>query len=345
MIKKDSVKGYASSINAEATSSNMQWTRFSNQKGGHGFTAEDWNKLLEKICGNKVELVGANNAKNGPDLLINGIGHQLKYHKSAWETLESCFDETGIFRYQGQKITVPSDQYDKVVELMQQKIAAGKVPGVNNPSAAGDIIRKGRISYHTALRSVKAGTPESIAFDVLSQAKGAGIMSSIIFAVETIYFMKKGASAKEATKQAAKDAGNVGGKMLVAGVLSQQLLRTQGGRNIAAAITHGLRKIGVRNVGTKLVRSNVVASSVFFVVDTVPDAVRACRGKISWGEFGKNRAVSAVGIAGGSGGYIAGTAIGTAICPGVGTAIGGFIGGIAAGLASSAGVQKLMNLF
>lgn len=345
MNKKNSVKGYASSLNAEATSNNMQWTRFSNQKGGHGFTAEDWNKLLEKICGNKVELVGANNAKNGPDLLINGVGHQLKYHKSAWETLESCFDETGVFRYQGQKVTVPSDQYDKVLELMQQKIASGKVPGVSDPSAAKQIVCKGRVSYQTALRSVKAGTPESIAFDVLSQAKGAGIMSSIIFAVEAIHLMWNGASAKEATKQAAKDAGEMGGKMLVAGVLSQQLLRTQCGRDIVATVTRQLRRMGLSNVGTKLVRSNVVASGVFFAVDTVPDAIRACRGKISWGEFGKNRAVSAAGIAGGSGGYIAGAAIGTAICPGVGTAIGGFIGGIAAGMASSASVQKIFDCF
>lgn len=345
MNKKNSVKGYASSLNAEATSNNMQWTRLSNKNGGHGFTAEDWNKLLEKICGNKVKLVGSDNAKNGPDLLINGVGHQLKYHKSAWETLEACFDETGLFRYQGQKITVPRDQYDKVLELMQKKIAAGKVPGVNNPSAAGDIIRKGRVSYRTALHSVKAGTPESIAFDVLSQAKGAGIMSSIIFAVETIHLMRNGVSAKEAAKQAAKNAGKMGGKMLAAGALSQQLLRTQRGRNMTNAITRQLQRIRLDNVGTKLFSSNVVASGVFFVVDTIPDTVRACQGKMSWGEFGKNRAVSAAGIAGGSGGYIVGAAIGTAICPGIGTAIGGFVGGLAAGWGSSVGAQTIFNCF
>lgn len=363
--------GYAASISANATSDNMQWTKYHSPKGGHGFAAEDGNALWERILGHKVEVVGMDNAKNGADLLIDGTPVQLKYHKDAYSTTEACFDAEGLFRYDGKVIMVPKDQYEEVVARLRRKIAEGKVAGVMDPDAAEQMVRKGRLTRRQVQNLKRCGTKESLAFDVLTQAQVAGIVGGVSAFWTFVNAKRNGAGGKQAAVAAGKEFGKAGGKTLACGVATQQFLRTTAGRKSAVAATLAVRKgvnavcksgvgkkvvekvaqgvggkvvkgAAARTVATRAIRGNVITSSIVFAIDSVPDTYRLCTGKMSAKEFGKSRATGAAGVAGGSIGYLAGMAIGTAILPGIGTTIGGFVGGILGGIGGTAGARELI---
>lgn len=372
--KQTVTNSYCASASAEATSKNMQWEKLNNKRGAHGFAAEDGNTMIFRWRGHKVSIVGKDNAKNGADLRIDGVEYQLKYYESARESVNSSFGKDGFYRYNGKKLMVPSDQYDEAVQVMRQKIAEGKVPGVTDPDAAKSIVSKGKLTFAESKNLCKAFTKESLAFDAMAQLSVAAFIGGMS-AINSFWQAKRrGVSTDAALKEAGFDFLAAGVKVVAVGVIAQQFLRTAFGRNIAAALTHALRAgmqssaqtsagrwfinnvakgmtkmnltgAAARNVVTKAARGNIITSAVVFVADSVPDTYRLCTGKMSLGEFGKSRTVGAAGVAGGSAGYFAGMAIGTAICPGIGTVIGGFVGGISAGMASSAGVQKLINLF
>lgn len=370
--KKIIIDGYAASQSAQTTSTNMQWTKYHSPKGGHGFAAEDANSLYERICGHKVELIGVDNAKNGADLLVDGVPVQLKYCKDAYSTIESCFDTEGTFRYSGKDIMVPKDQYEEVIARLRQKILDGKVPGVSDPNAAEHMIRRGNITYAQAANIKKFGTKESLVFDALTQAQVAGFIGGISAIGSFFAAILNGKSIKNASIEATKDFGKAGGKVLVNGVATQQFLRTEIGRKAATITTFAVRKLinttcgsgvgrkvieifaqgvgnkvvkgaATRTVATRAIRGNIITSTIVFTVDSVPDAFNLCRGKMSWKDFGKSRAKGAAGVAGGSVGYMAGMAAGTAICPGIGTAVGGFVGGILGGIGGSTSAQKALN--
>lgn len=369
-----SVNGYVASISSEATEESMQWTKYHSQCGGHGFAAEDGNALWERLNGHKVELVGIDNAKNGADLLIDGVPVQLKYCKDAYSTIEACFGPDGSFRYSGKEIMVPKDQYEEVIARMRTKITKGKVPGVTNPNAANNMIRKGNLTHEQSLRLRKFGTKESLAFDVMTQAQIAGMVGGLSAFIAFIRAKRNGFCYKKATAIAGKDFGEIGTKVLASGVATQQFLRSEVGRKAATLTTHVVRKgintlcdtdVGckviekvaqgisgkvvngavARTVATKAIRGNIISSTIVFAVDSVPDTYRLCIGKMSAKEFGKSRATGVAGVASGSVGYVVGMALGTAMLPGVGTAIGGFVGGILGGMCGSVGVKKVTNSF
>lgn len=368
------VRGYAASASANATSDNMQWTKYHSPSGGHGIAAEDANAMFERACGHKVKIVGMDNAKNGADLIIDGHAVQVKCYRNGYSTLESCFDGNGQFRYSGQEVMVPKDQYAEVVSRMRQKIADGKVPGVTDPAQAEKIIRRGNITYKQAQKIRKPGTAESLAFDVCTQAKVAGFVGGLSAAYAFFSAKRQGAATGKACKEAGKEFAATGTKVLAGGVATQQILRTEVGRNAAAAATKvvkegveavcqtevgkavvnkiaqgvGGKMLGgaaARSVATKAIRGNVITSTVMFAVDSIPDTYNLATGKMSGKDYAKSRAAGAGGVAGGSAGYFAGMAIGTVICPGIGTAIGGFVGGVAGGIGGSAAVKKLTSLF
>ena len=367
-----SVFGYASAISAEATEKSMQWTKYHSKCGGHGFAAEDGNALWERLNGHNVELVGIDNAKNGADLLIDGVPVQLKYCKDAYSTLEACFDSEGLFRYGGQEIMVPKDQYEEALAHMRAKISEGKVPGVTDPDAANSIIRKGNLTYDQSQNLKKFCTKESLAFDVMTQAQVAGMVGGFSALIAFINAKRNGFDYKNATIIAGKEFGKTGAKTLANGVATQQFLRSEVGRKAATITTHAVRKginvvcdtevgckiiekvaqgvggkvvngAAARTIATKAIRGNIITSTIVFAVDSVPDTYRLCVGKMSAKDFGKSRVTDAAGVAGGSIGYMAGMAIGTAVFPGVGTAIGGFVGGILGGIGGGSGAKKVLS--
>ena len=367
---RSGVDAAAASLSTKATES-TQWRKYRNPKSSHGYAAEDANALYDRLHGRKVVKTGESNAPDGPDRIVDGVRIQTKFCKDAASTIHTSFNKhTGMYRYNGQVLEVPKDQYEEAVKLMAQKIREGKVEGVTDPAQASKMVKASPYTYKQSVRIAKAGNIDSIKFDVMNQA-GASLKSGAISTVTSFVDAKmRGESTATALKSSAKQGACTAGKAMVTGVATQQILRTGAGRTVSAAAQKGIGKaidatmktqagrkviektasaIGgkaVTGAAAKQVLSragstNVVTAAVSFVVSAVPDTVRLCTHKISGKEYAIRTASNGAGLAGGTGGAWVGSAIGTAICPGIGTAVGGFIGSMAGGIGGSTLVSKL----
>lgn len=194
------------------------------------------------------------------------------------------------------------------------------------------------------------------------------------FALGYANALRNGKSHAEALECASTQMVKSGATSLAVGVGTQQLLRTSVGRSIASTATHSARTIldatcktqvgqqvvertasalvgkevvgqTAKNVLAKGMRTNMVTGGIMMAVQTVPDAVKLCNGKMSAGEFVENTTSNAAGIGGGYAGGTFGAAIGTALFPGVGTVVGGMVGGIVGGIAGSSVVRGIFSLF
>ena len=367
---KSGVDAASASISTKATES-TQWRNYRNPKTGHGYAAEDANALYDRLHGRKVFKTGATNESDGPDRIVDGVRIQTKFCKDAASTIHTSFNKhTGMYRYNGQVLEVPKDQYEEAVKLMAQKIREGKVEGVTDPAQASKMVKASPYTYKQSVRIAKAGNIDSIKFDVMNQA-GASLKSGAISTVTSFVDAKmRGESTATALKSSAKQGACTAGKTMVTGVATQQILRTEVGRTVSAAAQKGIGKaidatmttqagrkviektasaIGgkaVSGAAAKQVLSragstNVITAAVSFVVSAVPDTVRLCRNKISGKEYAIRTASNGAGLAGGTGGAWVGSAIGTAICPGIGTAVGGFVGSMVGGIGGSNLVSRL----
>lgn len=367
---RSGVDAASASLSTKATES-TQWRKYRNPKSSHGYAAEDANALYDRLHGHKVVKTGESNDPDGPDRIVDGGRIQTKFCKDAASTIHTSFNKhTGMYRYNGQVLEVPKDQYEEAVKLMAQKISEGKVEGVTDPAQASKMVKASPYTYKQSVRITKAGNLDSIKFDVMNQA-GASLKSGAISTVTSFVDAKmRGESTVTALKSSAKQGACTAGKTMVTGVATQQILRTGAGRTVSAAAQKGIGKaidatmktqagrkviektasaIGgkaVSGAAAKQVLSragstNVVTAAVSFVVSAVPDTVRLCTRKISGKEYAIRTASNGAGLAGGTGGAWAGAAIGTAICPGIGTAVGGFIGSMVGGIGGSTLVSKL----
>ena len=368
---RSGVDAASASLSTKATES-TQWRKYRNPKSSHGYAAEDANALYDRLHGRKVVKTGESNAPDGPDRIVDGVRIQTKFCKDAASTIHTSFNKhTGMYRYNGQVLEVPKDQYEEAVKLMAQKISEGKVEGVTDPAQASKMVKASPYTYKQSVRIAKAGNIDSIKFDVMNQA-GASLKSGAISTVTSFVDAKmRGESTVTALKSSAKQGACTAGKTMVTGVATQQILRTGAGRTVSAAAQKGIGKaidatmktqagrkviektasaIGgkaVSGAAAKQVLSRagstnvVTAAAVSFVVSAVPDTVRLCRNKISGKEYAIRTASNGAGLAGGTGGAWVGSAIGTAICPGIGTAVGGFIGSMVGGIGGSSLVSRL----
>lgn len=366
------VNGASAASSAQSTNSYMQYTQYRNRQA-HGWAAEDANAMADRLAGKRVEQVGRDNSCNGADRIVNGVQIQTKYCATAQDSVNAAFQDSH-YRYSGMKLEVPKDQYDEAVKLMADKIRSGQVPGVADPAAARDMVVKGNCTYNEARNIAKAGNIDSIKFDVKTQAVTCGLTCGMSFLLTYVNSVRDGKTHKEALKEASSQAAKSGATAMVVGVGTQQLLRTAVGRSMAASATHASRTVvnaacktqlgqqvvektasalvgkqivgqAAKNVLTKGMRTNMVTGGVMLAAQTIPDAVKVCRGKMSCGQFCENTASNAAGLGGGYAGATAGAAIGTAIFPGVGTVIGGIIGGIGGGVAGSSAMRGLCSLF
>ncbi len=346
-------------------------------KGGHGFAAEDANALGDKMRLRSVEATGITNGANGSDRIVDGIAIQTKYFRTPYATINAAFDDkTGLYRYQGQMLEVPSDQYDECVRLFQQKIAQGKVPGVTDPNEAKNIVRKGYITYKQARNIAQAGNVDSLLFDVRTQSITSTYMFGISFAVDFAWRIWNGDKPEEAVQGAIHSGVSVGSRTLISGVISAQALRTRMAAAGAVVVRNGVRTVASTDLGrsavhhiasaslgkpvygaaatnhvAKLLRTNAITSVVSLAVLTAPDVYHAAiRRDRSWSQVAKNMAVNGAGIVAGTGGWFAGAAAGAAIgsvVPGIGTAIGGIVGGVCGGIvggvAGSTGAKMALD--
>lgn len=147
-----------------------------NNPAGHGELAEEANSIIDRLQGHQAEILGRDNAKNGPDRSVDGVLIQTKYYKTARGSLEACFDPSSHqYRYLAEdrtpmQLEVPKDQYEQVLRGFEKKISQGKVPGVSDPRDAEKIVRKGKLTYDQAVNLAKPGTADSLKYDAATGA-------------------------------------------------------------------------------------------------------------------------------------------------------------------------------
>lgn len=347
-------------------------------KGGTGFAAEDANALNDVLHGRDVECVGRSCTLNGADRVVDGVQIQTKYFDSATRTVNAAFDKDGNYRYSGQRLEVPADQYDACLERMRVKIRAGKVPGVTDPNDAEKIVHKGSVTYRQARNIARAGTVDGLKYDAKTHAVGATMACGLSFLIHFSHLKWNGVHTRQALLEATLSGLGTGTLAFSAGIATSQVLRTRAaaiGTVLARDVVKKLHSTGLGktviekiaavslkraayggaaiNHVSKLLRSNVVTSVVVTTVMTAPDLYRATFAKnISWSQFSKNLAVNGVGIAAGAGGWMAGAAAGAAagsVVPIVGTVAGGVLGGLigslGGGTLASFGTKKVLDRF
>lgn len=368
------------SINAEGAMFNAAYGA-DQSKTGHGIYAEEAGAILDIIAGENSTVVGRDNAKNGPDKIVNASPVQCKYCKTAYSSVNACFkaDASGLksFRYfdlngNPMKIEVPSDQYTQAIEYMKKNISNGQVPGVTDPDAAYDIIRKGKLSYNQALNLAKAGTIESIAYDAGSGAitclSALGISSVVTFA--QVYWNTK--DYKKAARYALMAGLQVYGLSLAGGIIASQLSRTGAANVVKPVFANVAKQLDPKTVQeiinsfralagkkaiygaaaqksfAKFLGSNAITEGVLFLVFSIPDIYKVCSGKISGAQYVKNM-LSLVGSFAGSiaasvgAGALIGQKVGEGVNEKVGSAIG-LAAGAAGGLLVGTGVKVVGNL-
>lgn len=344
----------------ETIAHNDKLLRF-NGRQGHGYAAEQGNNLYDTINGRNAEILGDDNAKNGPDRIVDGQLIQTKYCQNANASVNSGF-KNGKYRYldsngNPMQLEVPSDQYDEAIRIMEEKIRKGQVPGCKNPKDATKIIRKGNITLKQAINIAKAGTVESLVFDAAHGAviglSAAGISSTVILA-RAIW---NGEDLDTAVDIAMYSGIQAGGIAFVTSVVSSQITKTGVSnllikpsnelvkllpstvrKQLLAAIRDGAPIYGAaasKNLA-KLLRGNFITQVVTVLVLSSNDIFHYAQGKISGKQLFKEVTTLVSGLIGGG-------VVGVLLAPlgPVGVIIGSIIG---TGLSSEA-MRRLLNQF
>lgn len=344
----------------EIVAHNDKLLRF-NGRQGHGYAAEQGNNLYDTINGKNAEILGDDNAKNGPDRIVDGQLIQTKYCQNANASVNSGF-KNGKYRYldsngNPMQLEVPSDQYDEAIRIMEEKIRKGQVPGCKNPKDASKIIRKGNITLKQAINIAKVGTVESLVFDAAHGAviglSAAGISSTIILAKA----LWNGEELDTAIDMAMYSGIQAGGIAFVTSVVSSQVTKTGVGnllikpsnelvkllpstvrKQLLTAIRAGAPIYGAaasKNLA-KLLRGNFITQVVTVLVLSSNDIYHYAQGKISGKQLFKEVITLVSGLIGGG-------VVGALLAPlgPVGIIIGGIIG---SGLSSEA-MRRLLNQF
>lgn len=353
-------------------------------KTGHGIYAEEAGAILDKLAGEQSTVVGRDNAKNGPDKIVDSSPIQCKYCKQAYNSVDACFKKnpqtgTKSFRYydlngNAMKVEVPADQYAQAIEYMKTRILDGQVPGVTDPNAAYDIIRKGKLTYNQALNLAKAGTIESITFDAYTGAVNClsvfGISAVVSFA--QTYWVTK--DYKKAAKSAIFTGVQVYGMAFAGGIIASQLSRTglasalnplateiskSISPQMAQEIINAFRALAGKKAiygaaaqksFAKFLGSTAITQGVMFIVFSVPDTFKVFDGKISGSQYLKNMTSLFASFTGSivtttAAGALIGKTLGEKVDKKVGAAIGmgaGLIGGAVCGTAAK-GIGNLIH--
>ena len=342
---------------------------------GHGFAAEQANNQYDNWHGKKGKVIGGDNAKNGADRRVykkdgTPVDIQSKYYKTGGECISACF-ENNEFRYfdaQGNPmvIEVPSDKYEEAITAMRKRILDNEVPGVKDPDSATEIVKPGNYTYKQAINIAKAGNIESLKYD----AKNGVVVAQTAFGVTAIITFAlslwSGESYSMALKRATIDGLKMGGIAFIVSVAASQLSKAglnslmvgsteaivgRLGPKVSAIIANAYRSgsniagAAAKKSAAKILRGNVITSTVTIAAIFAFNAVDMFRRRISAQQLFKNLISTGAGLAGGFGGMVIGATAGTLIVPGVGTAVGSFIGAVAASCAVEQAANAVANQF
>lgn len=344
-----------------------------NNPAGHGELAEEANSIIDRLQGHQAEILGRDNAKNGPDRSVDGVLIQTKYYKTARGSLEACFDPSSHqYRYLAKdgtpmQLEVPKDQYQQVLRGFEKKISQGKVPGVSDPRDAEKIVRKGKLTYGQAVNLTKPGTVESVTYDAATGAVTCSCAFGLSFLATTFMAYRETGDITGAVQAGIAAGVQVFGLSFAQHMVVSQLSRAglsnalmapsqavvgKLGFKASATIVNGLRaltgKTAISGAAAskqlaKMLRGNAVSAAVTLAVFSVPETYKLLQGKASGAQYAQNMACLATSIAGGIAGAAAagvaaakvGAVAGTAVSPGVGTIVG-LAGGMVGGTVGTA---------
>lgn len=339
-----------------------------NNPAGHGELAEEANSIIDRLQGHQAEILGRDNAKNGPDRSVDGVLIQTKYYKTARGSLEACFDSSSHqYRYLTEdrtpmQLEVPKDQYQQVLRGFEKKISQGKVPGVSDPKDAEKIVRKGKLTYDQAVNLAKPGTAESLKYDAATGAVTCSCAFGLSFLATTFMAYRETRDITGAVQAGIAAGVQVFGLSFAQHMVVSQLSRTglsnalmapsqavvgKLGFKASATIVNGLRaltgKTAISGAAAskqlaKMLRGNAVSAAVTLAVFSVPETYKLFQGKASGAQYAQNMACLATSVAGGIAGAAAagiaaakvGAVADTAVSPGVGTIVG-LAGGMVGG--------------
>lgn len=339
-----------------------------NNPAGHGELAEEANSIIDRLQGHQAEILGRDNAKNGPDRSVDGVLIQTKYYKTARGSLEVCFDSSSHqYRYLAKdgtpmQLEVPKDQYQQVLRGFEKKISQGKVPGVSDPKDAEKIVRKGKLTYDQAVNLTKPGTVESVTYDAATGAVTCSCAFGLSFLATTFMAYRETRDVTGAAQAGIAAGVQVFGLSFAQHMVVSQISRAGlsnalmapsqavvGGLGFkaSATIVNGLRaltgKTAISGAAAskqlaKMLRGNAVSAAVTLAVFSVPETYKLFQGKASGAQYAQNMACLATSVVGGIAGATAagvaaakvGAAAGTAVSPGVGTIVG-LAGGMVGG--------------
>lgn len=339
-----------------------------NNPAGHGELAEEANSIIDRLQGHQAEILGRDNAKNGPDRSVDGVLIQTKYYKTARGSLEACFDSSSHqYRYLAKdgtpmQLEVPKDQYQQVLRGFEKKISQGKVPGVSDPKDAEKIVRKGKLTYDQAVNLTKPVTVESVTYDAATGAVTCSCAFGLSFLATTFMAYRETRDVTGAVQAGIAAGVQVFGLSFAQHMVVSQISRAGlsnalmapsqavvGGLGFkaSATIVNGLRaltgKTAISGAAAskqlaKMLRGNAVSAAVTLAVFSVPETYKLFQGKASGAQYAQNMACLATTVAGGIAGATAagvaaakvGAAAGTAVSPGVGTIVG-LAGGMVGG--------------
>lgn len=366
-----STSGYLYASIKSQKNINYESKFYTNQKGGHGFAAENANNLNDVLKLKKSKIVGDDNALNGADRIIkkrNGeiIQIQDKYYSTAKDSVNSAFGEDGNYRYYTSDdnpmlLEVPKDQYDEAVEFFAKKIEEGKVPGVTDPAEASSFVKEGNVTYDQAKNIAKAGNIDSLKYDAKRGAVISLAAMGITFTIDYVLSTLNGNSTEDSLKNASLASLKTGAMTEVIYVLSSQLAKTNAanvftpaasklagilGENVNETLVKLFATKGTKattEAVTKVLSSQLLLTAVSLVVMTTPDIIDCFSGRISSQQLAINLAIAFGGFAGGTVGAIAGGVLGNLVVPGAGTSIGAIAGGTAGGMAGSWGASTLLS--
>ena len=340
-----------------------------NNPAGHGELAEEANSIIDRLQGHQAEIMGRDNAKNGPDRSVDGVLIQTKYYKTARGSLEACFNSSSHqYRYLAKdgtpmQLEVPKDQYQQVLRGFEKKISQGKVPGVSDPKDAEKIVRKGKLTYDQAVNLTKPGTVESVTYDAATGAVTCSCAFGLSFLATTFMAYRETRDVTGAVQAGIAAGVQVFGLSFAQHMVVSQISRAGlsnalmapsqavvGGLGFkaSATIVNGLRaltgKTAISGAAAskqlaKMLRGNAVSAAVTLAVFSVPETYKLFQGKASGAQYAQNMACLATSVAGGIAGA---TAAGIAGATAAGVAAAKV--GAAAGTAVSPGVGTIVGL-
>ena len=349
-----------------------------NNKTGFGVYGEEASTKLDKLNGEDASVVGRDNAKHGPDKIVNGQAVQMKCYQNGTRSVNACFDDkTKLFKYydnngKPMQIEVPSDQYDDALKQLQNKISEGKVPGVTDPSEAVRIIRKSKLTTKQIHNLAKAGTFESLTYDAATGVVQCGAICGLSALVSFGISFWKTKDFKKSALTGLQTGWDVFGPTFASKILVSQLSRTavasainKGTTSLSKAlppkvrqeIINALRALVGKNpiygaaaqkALAKALSDNIIVEGVTFFVFFGVNTVKYIRKQVSEAQWVKNMTSLIASILGTAGGSLATGTILSKYAKDLAKTTPGKIlaaaGGMVVGMGAGAGASKVGNI-